>query len=88
MQGMVLWGLLNGLITGGVWVGIVLLQRQRRMLRQQPLQLEDIERRLDELERVEQRLAEVEGRLEFAERLLARREDQRPLPPGAADPAN
>jgi hypothetical protein len=35
MGGTVLWALLNGIITGGVWAGIVLLRRQRREFREQ-----------------------------------------------------
>lgn len=81
MGATVLWALLTGAITGGVGIGIVLLQRIRKISEQQPAELEDMRRRLDELEVVERRLTEVEGRLEFTERLLAQRKDAVRLPP-------
>jgi hypothetical protein len=77
--------LLTGIITGGVWVGIVLLRRQYRLTEQQPALLDDIQRRLDELENAEKRLAELEERLDFAERLLTRRQDPARLPPPSSD---
>lgn len=79
-----IWALLNGIIIGGVWAGIVLLRRQRRLAEQQPLLLDDIQQRLDHLESVEKRLAEVEERLDFAERLLARPAEPQQLPPPEA----
>ncbi len=81
MGATVLWALLTGAITGGVGIGIVLLQRIRKISEQQPAELEDMRRRLDELEVVERRLTEVEGRLEFTERLLAQQKDAVRLPP-------
>lgn len=81
MSGAIVWALLTGTISGGVWVGIVLLRRIRQISERQPAQLEDMQRRLDELEHVDQRLAEVEARLEFAERLLSRQRDAERLPP-------
>jgi hypothetical protein len=82
MSGLVAWALLNGLITGGVWAGIVLLRRQRRLFREELALLEDVRQHLDERDRLERRLMEVEERLDFAERLLAReREGQRLAPP-------
>jgi hypothetical protein len=83
MSGPILWALLTGALTGGVWVGILLMQRIRRITERQPAELEDMRRRLDELDGVERRLAEVEERLEFTERLLAKREELRLPPPGA-----
>lgn len=80
MPATIVWALLTGAITGGVWVGIVLLQRIRRISEQQPAELEDMRRRLDELEGVERRLTEVEGRLEFTERLLGQQKDAVRLP--------
>lgn len=77
--------LLTGIITGGVWVGIVLLRRQYRLTEQQPALLDDIQRRLDELENAEKRLAELEERLDFAERLLTRQQDPARLPPPSSD---
>ena len=81
MSGTIAWALLTGTITGGVWVGIVLLQRIRQISERQPAQLEEMQRRLDELEHVDRRLAEVEARLEFTERLLTRQRDAEKLPP-------
>jgi predicted nuclease with TOPRIM domain len=81
VSGAIVWALLTGTISGGVWVGIVLLRRIRQISERQPAQLEDMQRRLDELEHVDQRLAEVEARLEFAERLLSRQRDAERLPP-------
>ncbi len=81
MQAEVIWALVTGAISGGVWVGIVLLQRIRRISERQPAELEDMRRRLDELENVERRLTEVEGRLEFTERLLAQQKEAGRLPP-------
>jgi hypothetical protein len=77
----VLWALLTGMVTGGAWVGIVLVRHQRRLARLEPPPLDDVYRRLDELEGVGQRLAEIEDRVDFAERLLAEERAARPLPP-------
>ena len=77
----ILWALLTGIVTGGVWLGIVLAGRQRRLSRQDPVLLEDMRERLLRLEDVEKRLAEVEERLDFAERLLARQREPERLPP-------
>jgi hypothetical protein len=81
LSGTILWALLTGTITGGVWASIVLFRRIRQIAERQPEQLEEMQRRLDELEHVERRLAEVEARLEFAERLLTRQRDAEKLPP-------
>lgn len=70
MGQIVIWALLTGGITGAVWVGIVLLKRQRRIARLDPEQLDRMQQRVDELEDVGQRLVEAEERLDFAERLL------------------
>ena len=66
----ILWALLTAGITGGVWVGIVLTNRQRRTLAEQQQLTEVLQRRLDAVEDVQGRLAEVEERLDFAERRL------------------
>lgn len=81
MSSVVLWALLNGLITGGVWAGIVLLRRQQRLSRQQMDLLEDVRRYLDERETLEQRLAELEERVDFTERLLLEERQTKQLPP-------
>jgi type II secretory pathway component PulJ len=82
MNGTILWALITGMISGGAWVGIVLLRRQQRRIERQPGQLEEVQRRLDHLDVMERRLAEVEERLDFTERLLtSQREERRPSPP-------
>jgi hypothetical protein len=58
MSATIMWALLTGFITGGVWVAIVLLRRQRRWSEQQPAPLEEVQGRLDHLEHGEKRLAE------------------------------
>jgi hypothetical protein len=77
----VIWALLTGAITGGAWVGIVLLRRQHRASARQLQLVEEADRRLDELADVGERLAEVEERLNFAERLLAQDREEHRLPP-------
>jgi len=76
MDPAVWWALTTGLVTGGAWVGIVLLRRQYRLAARQPQVLEEVTQRLEQLDSVEKRLAEVEGRLEFAERMLAADRDR------------
>ena len=66
----ILWALLTTGVTAGVWVGIVLTGRHRRMLAEQQQITERLQRRLDAVEDVQGRLAEVEERLDFAERRL------------------
>ncbi len=80
MPQLVLWALLTGMVTGGAWVGIVLMRHQRRLARLEPPPLDDVYRRLDELESAGQRLVEVEERLDFAERLLAQERSARLAP--------
>ena len=81
MSGTIVWALITGIVTGGVWVGIVLLRRQHRLSEQQAALFADMQRRVDELENVDQRLAEVEERLDFAERLLTTQRDAQRLSP-------
>jgi hypothetical protein len=76
MEAIVLWALAIGVITGGVWVGIVL---QRRQWEQQPLLHQELRNRLDGLQDLERRLADVEARLQFPERMLAKERDERRL---------
>lgn len=66
-----MWALLTGGITGGIWVAIVLLNRQRRLATEHAELLEDRQRTLDELEQLQARLRELEDRVDFAERLIA-----------------
>jgi hypothetical protein len=80
MNGTILWALVNGIITGGVWVGIVMLRRQQRRSREEMELLEDLRRHLDGQEAVERRLAELEQRLEFTERMLGRDRGPERLP--------
>lgn len=81
----VLWALLSGGVTGGVWMGIVLLSRQRRLTAEHRELLEDRQRTLDELEVLGNRMIEMQDRLDFVERHLAAERDPERLapPPGA-----
>ena len=74
MEHTVVWALLTGFVTGGAWVGIVLvrLMRQQRQLGDEQERFRGDLHRLDEMEQVQARLAEMEERLEFTERLLTR----------------
>lgn len=65
----VVWALLTGLITGGVWVAIVLRQQQARLNAFHRNLVERMDTRLALLEGVEDRLAEIEERLDFTERV-------------------
>ena len=44
MLNTIVWALLTGLITGGVLVGIVLVQHQRRLARWEPEMLDHLQR--------------------------------------------
>ena len=81
MGGPLLWALLNGIITGGVLVGVVLVRRQRREANEQFRLLEDVRRHLDDRETLEARVAALEERLDFAERMLTAQSDNPRLPP-------
>lgn len=76
------WAIGTGLITAGVWIGIVLFQRQNRLNAQTAL-LEELNRRMDQLEAVNQRLDALEERSDFAERVLTQQKDPSRLPPSA-----
>lgn len=80
MSNIIVWALLNGLITGGVWVGIVFLKRQQRLSREQMDLLEDVRHHLDNQEVIQRRLAELEERLDFTERLLIKEREAKRLP--------
>jgi predicted nuclease with TOPRIM domain len=81
MANEILWALLTAGITGGIWVGIVLTSRHRRMLDEQRQLTERLQQRLDAVEDVQGRLAEVEERLDFTERrLLQEPASRRTLP--------
>ena len=77
----IVWALLTGLITGGAWVGIVLIRHRRQLARLEPELLDDLRRRVAGLEGVASRLGEVEERLDFAERLLRQRDEARRVSP-------
>ena len=81
MLGTFAWALMNGLIIGVVWVGILLWRREERLSRQQARLEEEIARRDEQLDKVHQRVAELEERLDLSERLLARPRDAQPAPP-------
>jgi hypothetical protein len=84
MGTIIIWALLSGIVTGGVWVAIVLLGRQHRLAEQQAGMRLELERRLDELEGIETRLAELEERVDFTERLLPNGgQSKRGVPPPA-----
>jgi len=69
----VLWALLTGGITGGAWVGIVLLRRQRRLTEEQWRLLEATRAQLDVMAETQARLSDAESRLDDAERALLER---------------
>ncbi len=85
MGAIVVWALATGAITGGIWVGTVLVSHLRRLAKEQLFLSAQLEERLEQLDRMEKQLADVEGRLEFAERLLAAGppDERRSLPPSA-----
>ncbi len=72
---LVVWAMLTGGVTGGVWVGIVLVARQRRLAERGRALLEEIDERLEATKLAEVRLAEAEERLDHAERQLTRQRD-------------
>ena len=77
----VLWALLTGGITGGVWTAIVLKARQKRLADDYEALVEDNATHVAELERVGQKMMELEERVDAAERLLIEHQ-HRNLPPG------
>jgi hypothetical protein len=58
----VVWALLTGGITGGIWTSIVLLGNQSRLRKEQQALGDDVAARRAELARLEARLAFVESR--------------------------
>ena len=78
----VLWALLTGGITGGIWTAIVLKGRQRRLAEDYEALLEDNAAHVAELERVSQKMAELEERVDSAERVLIEHQHRDVLPPG------
>jgi hypothetical protein len=71
-----------------MWLGTVLIRalaRRRGLSAEAQEELQHLRDRVAELEMNQGHLAELEERLDFAERLLARRDDamRAPLPPGS-----
>ena len=62
MGQIVVWALLTGGITGGIWTSIVLLGNQARLRKEQQSLGDDVAARRAELARLEARLAFVESR--------------------------
>ena len=73
MEQIVIWALLTGGITGGAWVGIVLLRRQQRQAEEQWRLIEAARMQLDVMSETQARLSEAEARLDQAERALLER---------------
>jgi len=85
----VLWALLTGGITGGVWVSIMLLGNHARLRREQQALGDDVAGRRAELARLEARLEFVESRFALMDGAMHAEVQQRagegtPLPEGAA----
>ena len=78
----VLWALLTGGITGGIWTAIVLRGRQRRLAEDYEALVEDNAAHVAELERVSHKMAELEERVDSAERHLIEHQHRDVLPPG------
>ncbi len=79
MANAVIWALLTGLVTGGVWVAIVLFSRQRWLRQQYQAMVQETDRRLSELDDTHRRMAELEERLDFTDRLLRQPEATRAM---------
>jgi hypothetical protein len=73
MMEIVVWAMATGLVTGGVWVGIVLVDRLRRVRAREASLLDAVEAQADELDMLHGRLEDAEVRLDEAERDLVRR---------------
>ncbi|MEP6591259.1 MAG: hypothetical protein ABJC19_08745 [Gemmatimonadota bacterium] len=83
MLQLVVWALGTGLVTGGVWVAIVLKQQQQRLIDVHDEMIGRMEDRLTQLEAVHHRLGDVEARLDFTERILQAERDSERLSPGS-----
>jgi cell division protein FtsB len=78
----VLWALLTGGITGGIWTAIVLKGRQRRLAEDYEALLEDNAAQVAELERVSRKMLDLEERVDSTERILIEKQQRdRLLPP-------
>lgn len=91
MLGIPEWAVGVGVICVAFFGGVTMMVRllpesvkntKRRLAEAQGAErLEELERRMAELEGGQQRVAEIEERLDFAERLLAKRRDAERLAP-------
>jgi hypothetical protein len=70
---LVVWAMGTGLVTGGAWAGIVLVDRLRRVRAREASLLDAVEAQADELGVLHGRLEDAEVRLDEAERDLVRR---------------
>ena len=77
----VIWALLTGAITGGVFTAIILKTRQRRLVEDYESLLDDNAAHVAELERVTGKMLELEERVESAESLLLQQQQRNALPP-------
>ncbi len=81
MLNTVLWALLTGGVTGAVWIGIVLFQRQARLAAGYRELESERQQFRDELEALHNQLSETQDRLDFVERRL-RSGESTGTPPG------
>lgn len=72
MLGTVTWAIMNVFIVAAVWVGIVLVRRQRRLDDEQARLEHELARREEQLDLMNERVAQLEERLDLSERLLQR----------------
>jgi hypothetical protein len=77
----VIWALLTGAITGGVFTAILMKTRQRRLVDDYEALLDDNAAHVAELERVTGKMLELEERVESAESLLIQQQQRDALPP-------
>lgn len=70
MLGTVTWAIMNVFIVAAVWVGIVLVRRQRRLDDQQAKLEQELAWREEQLGLMNERVAQLEERLDLSERML------------------
>jgi hypothetical protein len=76
----IVWAVSTALITGGVWGGIVFVQRLRRRIAFQQELLDDARHRLAALEEAGNRVLDVENRLDNTERRLMQQREEAGAP--------